>query len=391
VVAVTLGLAACGGKYDVGTGENAAQAAAAGVGNTGTGGDGSGGSGVGGGSAGGASAGNGVTGGAPSGGFAGAAVGGSSVGGSAGTSSCSVPEVPFPEYQRAAPEVVWDRLCELFHGEPREPLLPLPETTTDDWVREAVRALIDDQTREGLGNSPEGLVTFMRNWAYGGDGAEPARYWLSGWPRGDFGALCDGAAEENEPGEASRVSFMSDRAFLTAHPDSTSRGVWIAQNLVCLEIPLPPPDVEGGPLIVPPNMTRRQAIESAVSQSVCIGCHSAFDPLGFSLENYDELGDYRTTENGLPIDASGTYEMNGISATFDEMGDLAADLVMSCAAAQCFAGKFFQDALARSRPAGTSTIDANELAYVQNRFAEHNTVFSSIFEAVALTPAFLRE
>ena len=34
------------------------------------------------------------------------------------------------------------------------------------------------------------------------------------------------------------------------------------------------------------------------------------DPLGLPLENFDAIGKYRTTENGLPIDASG--EVNGV-------------------------------------------------------------------------------
>ena len=32
------------------------------------------------------------------------------------------------------------------------------------------------------------------------------------------------------------------------------------------------------------------------------------DPLGFSLEHYDQFGRYRTHENGLPIDASAALD-----------------------------------------------------------------------------------
>jgi hypothetical protein len=386
VVAVTLGLAACGGKYDVGSGETEAQAGEGGAGSAGTGYGGSSTStGGAGGDAGGITAGSSaVTGGVSSGGFAGTYIGGSSAGGTSGVGACLVPEAPFPTYERAAPEVVWERLCEFLHGEPHEPLLPLPETTTNDWVREAVRVLIDERTLEELGNPPGGLVTFMREWAFDGDGAESARLWADNFarPGASFGALFDEVDD--------RVSFLSDRAFLVAYPTPTRRGVWITANLACVAVDPPPFETE--PVSVPPNMTRRQALESATrTEASCAGCHALLDPPGFSLEHYDELGEYRTTENGLPIDASGTAELNGTLVTFDDIGGLAPPIGRSCIAKQCFAGKLFQYALTRARPDDASTYEANELAYVQNRFTEHDGEFVYLLEAIALTPAFLRE
>jgi hypothetical protein len=38
---------------------------------------------------------------------------------------------------------------------------------------------------------------------------------------------------------------------------------------------------------------------------VCAACHKIMDPIGFSLENFDLIGKYRTTDGGLKIDASG--------------------------------------------------------------------------------------
>ena len=37
----------------------------------------------------------------------------------------------------------------------------------------------------------------------------------------------------------------------------------------------------------------------------CSGCHQLMDPVGFSLENYDAVGRYRTTEEGTPLDVTG--------------------------------------------------------------------------------------
>jgi hypothetical protein len=38
---------------------------------------------------------------------------------------------------------------------------------------------------------------------------------------------------------------------------------------------------------------------------VCASCHSRIDPIGFALENYDALGQWRTEDAGRPIDNSG--------------------------------------------------------------------------------------
>ena len=36
----------------------------------------------------------------------------------------------------------------------------------------------------------------------------------------------------------------------------------------------------------------------------CIQCHSLMDPVGFSLENFDGIGLWRSHEEGAPVDAS---------------------------------------------------------------------------------------
>jgi hypothetical protein len=45
---------------------------------------------------------------------------------------------------------------------------------------------------------------------------------------------------------------------------------------------------------------------------VCAACHSQLDPMGFGLENFDAIGQWRETEAGTAVDASGTFP-NGAS------------------------------------------------------------------------------
>jgi hypothetical protein len=46
-------------------------------------------------------------------------------------------------------------------------------------------------------------------------------------------------------------------------------------------------------------------LETHRANAVCASCHARMDPLGLSLENFDAIGQWRTTDAGKPIDASG--------------------------------------------------------------------------------------
>ena len=46
-------------------------------------------------------------------------------------------------------------------------------------------------------------------------------------------------------------------------------------------------------------------LEMHRANAVCASCHARMDPLGLSLENFDAIGQWRTSDAGQPIDASG--------------------------------------------------------------------------------------
>lgn len=118
------------------------------------------------------------------------------------------------------------------------------------------------------------------------------------------------------PATGPRAGVLTTAGFLAlnAHAAVTSptlRGRFVRQYLLCQEIPPPPPGVvtsipeSSGPT------TLRQRLGQHVSDPTCAGCHNLMDPIGFGLEHFDALGVYRTTDNGLPIDATG--EVDGVS------------------------------------------------------------------------------
>jgi hypothetical protein len=97
---------------------------------------------------------------------------------------------------------------------------------------------------------------------------------------------------------------------VTSYATRTSpviRGKWILSNILGVPPPPPPGAVptlkEGAAAGNATSMRERMAEHRA--NPACAGCHKLMDPVGFTLENYDAVGRWRTAEDGKPIDASG--------------------------------------------------------------------------------------
>jgi len=97
---------------------------------------------------------------------------------------------------------------------------------------------------------------------------------------------------------------------VTSYATRTSpviRGKWILANILGTPPPPPPPFVpalkessgEGR------TLSMRERMAEHRTNPACAGCHKLMDPIGFSLENFDAVGRWRTAEDGKPIDASG--------------------------------------------------------------------------------------
>ena len=85
------------------------------------------------------------------------------------------------------------------------------------------------------------------------------------------------------------------------------RGKWILENLFGAPPPEPPPGVETNleePTPEKPT-TLRQRLELHRRNPTCASCHRIMDPIGFSLENFDQVGAWREREGTFPVDSSG--------------------------------------------------------------------------------------
>jgi hypothetical protein len=115
-------------------------------------------------------------------------------------------------------------------------------------------------------------------------------------------------ADRNRFGLLGKGSVLT----VTSYANRTApvlRGAWILENLMGTPPAAPPPDVEGFPENKDGEKAKsvREIMEMHRARPSCASCHGIMDPLGFALENFDAVGEWRNADRwaGTPIDAAG--------------------------------------------------------------------------------------
>jgi hypothetical protein len=132
------------------------------------------------------------------------------------------------------------------------------------------------------------------------------------------------------------------------------RGKWILENILGSPPPPPPPAVptltetEPGSRVGPKSIRERMAAHR--SNPVCSACHNFIDPVGFALENYNWVGQWRSVDEAFtPIDASGRLPDG---TTFSDL-------------------KGFRAALATNQDRFVNTLTEKLLTYAMGRGVEY--------------------
>jgi hypothetical protein len=87
------------------------------------------------------------------------------------------------------------------------------------------------------------------------------------------------------------------------------RGKWVLDNLLGVPPSPPPPNVAAGLKETSDDgrvLTVREQTEAHRANPACSVCHSLMDPIGFALDNFNGVGQLRTSDGGIPLDVSGT-------------------------------------------------------------------------------------
>jgi hypothetical protein len=113
-------------------------------------------------------------------------------------------------------------------------------------------------------------------------------------------------ADENRWGLLGKASVLA----VTSYPTRTSptiRGKWLLENILAAPVPPPPPNTNTNldESTLGKTTTVREMLERHRTNPVCASCHARMDPLGFSLENFDAVGQWRTSDGEVPINATG--------------------------------------------------------------------------------------
>ncbi len=182
-----------------------------------------------------------------------------------------------------------------------------------------------------------------------------------------------GKPDKVPAGTFQKVSFTNEkRSGVVTHPfllsafayhNNTSpihRGVFLTRNIVGMTLKPPPEAVEFKDADFDPSLTMRQKVTELTRAKACMACHSVINPLGFSLENFDAIGRWRTKEkNDKPIDAKSTFKTDeGTTVQFASARDVADFAVKSPSAHRAFVRQLFHHSVKQPANAyGVATLD----------------------------------
>ncbi len=196
-----------------------------------------------------------------------------------------------------------------------------------------------------------------------------------------------GWVEYEFPKNSPRIGLVTQIGFLAAHShpgrsSPTLRGKALREILLCQTVPRPPANVDFSALENPdPNIkTQRARVDLHLKNPVCAGCHKIMDPTGLALENFDGAGQFRVTEKGAPIDASGTLD----GKSFTDIVGMTAALHDHPALLACLVKRVY--AYAVGSP--STAVDPATLAQLDKQFATDGYRLRGLLRAVVMDPTF---
>jgi mono/diheme cytochrome c family protein len=171
---------------------------------------------------------------------------------------------------------------------------------------------------------------------------------------------------------------------VTAQATRTSpvaRGKWVLANLLGAPPPAPPPNV---PPLEQTELkgTLRQRMETHRKNPVCASCHTMMDPIGFALENFDPIGQWRTKDEGYAVDAAGAMpdgtKIDGVNGLRDAI------LATPDAFVETLTDKLMVYALGR----GTEYYDAPVIRRIARNAEQDDYRFSRLILGIVNSAAF---
>ncbi len=173
-------------------------------------------------------------------------------------------------------------------------------------------------------------------------------------PDSAAGSDADGLALLEYAQDSPRAGLLTQAAFLSGHASSSTttspilRGIFVLDRLLCYSVPPPPANAAATepPARQEPPATTREMFTWKTSMAECVGCHELINPIGYAFEGFDAIGRHRSTENGVPVDTSGTM-LAPSQFEFSDAKELVEHLASLEDTRSCYARHFLEYAYAR--------------------------------------------
>jgi len=160
---------------------------------------------------------------------------------------------------------------------------------------------------------------------------------------------------------AQRLGVFTLPGVIASHSGPTTtrlvkRGVFFTRKIMCLPLGNPPAGIDTS-LPASGGASERQRVESGTSHAPCSGCHNYINPFGFMLENYDAIGRFRTSDQGVAVDPSISVDfVDGKPFQAKTPIDALEGFTRSKQFQQCFARQVFRFYLGRDETADDDPI-----------------------------------
>lgn len=190
-----------------------------------------------------------------------------------------------------------------------------------------------------------------------------------------YGVELKAGADFTKVQRADRAGVLTHPYLMTsfAHSSESSpihRGVFLARGVLGLSLRPPPEAVAPLPPQLHPNLTTRERVAMQTKAKTCMSCHAIINPLGFTLEHFDAVGQYRQTDRGKPINAAGSYRTrSGQTVTVNGARELAKFLAGSEEAHEAFVEQMFHFLVQQPvRAYGATALDDLRKRFVADQF-----------------------
>ncbi len=204
-------------------------------------------------------------------------------------------------------------------------------------------------------------------------------------------------AQEQRRGVLGQAGFLASHA-LPDQPNPITRGVFVAERLLCVgfapapPVPIPEPK---------PGITNKERFR-VHTQGSCASCHATIDAIGFALENFDALGKFRTEDAGQPIVVDSLLPIDGKELMITTPQGLSETIAQSRQGLQCFVRQNFRYGLGRleyaprvmigvapqDKQTVQSELDRCQIEAIANRMQENNGDMKTAILELVTSPAF---